>query len=52
MRALVDMRKNAKEKELEALLSGGNDSCSCFIEVLEFAFSSSSKRKENLFSLK
>ncbi|KAJ3683053.1 hypothetical protein LUZ60_013280 [Juncus effusus] len=33
MRALVEMRKCAKEKELEALLSGENDSCSCFIEV-------------------
>lgn len=40
MRALIDMRKNAKEKELEALLSEDNDSCSCFIEVavLEFPF--------------
>ncbi|XP_078160276.1 peptide chain release factor 2 isoform X3 [Carex rostrata] len=33
MRALADMRKNAKEKELEALLSRDNDSCSCFIEI-------------------
>ncbi|KAJ3699767.1 hypothetical protein LUZ61_003472 [Rhynchospora tenuis] len=33
MRALVDMRKNAKDKELEAILSGENDSCSCFIEI-------------------
>ena len=32
MRALADMR-SAKEKELNALLSGDNDSCSCFIEV-------------------
>ncbi|KAJ1297485.1 hypothetical protein BS78_01G380000 [Paspalum vaginatum] len=30
---LADMRRNAKEKELNALLSGDNDSCSCFIEV-------------------
>ncbi|XP_072977962.1 peptide chain release factor PrfB2, chloroplastic [Typha angustifolia] len=33
MRALLDMRRNVKEKELEALLSRDNDSCSCFIEV-------------------
>ncbi|URD84593.1 peptide chain release factor 2 [Musa troglodytarum] len=33
MKALVNMRRTAKEKELEALLSGDNDSCSCFIEV-------------------
>ncbi|TVU47329.1 hypothetical protein EJB05_06925 [Eragrostis curvula] len=33
MKALVDMRRSAKEKELNALLSGENDSCSCFIEV-------------------
>ncbi|RWW23649.1 hypothetical protein BHE74_00003492 [Ensete ventricosum] len=34
MKALVSMRRNAKEKELEALLSGDHDSCSCFIEVI------------------
>lgn len=34
MKALLDMRRNAKEKELEALLSGDRDSCSCFIEVI------------------
>jgi len=28
------MRRNAKEKELEALLSGEQDSCSCYIEVI------------------
>ncbi|KAK3147467.1 hypothetical protein QOZ80_3BG0282710 [Eleusine coracana subsp. coracana] len=33
MRALADMRRSAKEKELHALLSGDNDSYSCFIEV-------------------
>ncbi|XP_062211000.1 peptide chain release factor PrfB2, chloroplastic-like [Phragmites australis] len=33
MRALADMRRSAKEKELNALLSGDNDSCSCFMEV-------------------
>uniref|UniRef100_A0A0E0KCR0 Peptide chain release factor domain-containing protein n=1 Tax=Oryza punctata TaxID=4537 RepID=A0A0E0KCR0_ORYPU len=33
MRALAEMRRSAKEKELNALLSGDNDSCSCFIEV-------------------
>ncbi|KAF8683885.1 hypothetical protein HU200_044827 [Digitaria exilis] len=33
MSALADMRRSAKEKELSALLSGDNDSCSCFIEV-------------------
>ena len=33
MRALADMRRSAKEKELNALLSGDNDYCSCFIEV-------------------
>ncbi|GJN08095.1 hypothetical protein PR202_ga25984 [Eleusine coracana subsp. coracana] len=33
MRALADMRRSAKEKELNALLSGDSDSYSCFIEV-------------------
>ncbi|MED6193106.1 Peptide chain release factor PrfB2, chloroplastic [Stylosanthes scabra] len=33
LKALRNMRRNAKEKELEALLSGEQDSCSCFIEV-------------------
>ncbi|XP_011627360.1 peptide chain release factor PrfB2, chloroplastic [Amborella trichopoda] len=33
MKALLKMRRVAKEKELEALLSGEHDSCSCFIEV-------------------
>ncbi|XP_006649959.1 peptide chain release factor PrfB2, chloroplastic [Oryza brachyantha] len=33
MRALAEMRRSAKEKELNALLSRDNDSCSCFIEV-------------------
>ncbi|XP_077240802.1 peptide chain release factor 2 [Tasmannia lanceolata] len=33
MKALITMRRDAKEKELEALLAGENDSCSCFIEV-------------------
>ncbi|PIA54477.1 hypothetical protein AQUCO_00900788v1 [Aquilegia coerulea] len=33
MKALLKMRRTAKEKELEALLSGEQDSCSCFIEV-------------------
>ncbi|KAF8401341.1 hypothetical protein HHK36_012275 [Tetracentron sinense] len=33
MKALLMMRRYAKEKELEALLSGEQDSCSCFIEV-------------------
>ncbi|KAJ0979861.1 hypothetical protein J5N97_015335 [Dioscorea zingiberensis] len=33
MKALLNMRRTAKEKELEALLAGDNDSCSCFIEV-------------------
>lgn len=33
MKALLNMRRNAKERELEALLSGDHDSCSCFIEV-------------------
>ncbi|CAI9769373.1 unnamed protein product [Fraxinus pennsylvanica] len=31
--ALLTMRRNIKEKELEALLAGEHDSCSCFIEV-------------------
>lgn len=34
LKALLDMRRNAKEKELEALLSGELDSCSCYIEVV------------------
>ncbi|CAN6301161.1 unnamed protein product [Urochloa humidicola] len=33
MSALANMRRSAKEKELNALLCGDNDSCSCFIEV-------------------
>lgn len=33
MEALLEMRRSAKEKELEAMLSGEHDSCSCFIEV-------------------
>lgn len=33
MEALLRIRKNVKEKELEALLSGEHDNCSCFIEV-------------------
>lgn len=33
MRALADMRRDAKEKELNALLSGDNDVYPCFIEV-------------------
>ncbi|KAJ7977866.1 Peptide chain release factor [Quillaja saponaria] len=33
LKALLNMRRNSKEKELEALLSGEQDSCSCFIEV-------------------
>jgi len=28
------MRRDAKEKELEALLAGEQDSCSCYIEVV------------------
>ncbi|KAJ4954622.1 hypothetical protein NE237_011405 [Protea cynaroides] len=33
LRALLMMRSSVKEKELEALLAGEQDSCSCFIEV-------------------
>ncbi|KAA8545243.1 hypothetical protein F0562_020027 [Nyssa sinensis] len=33
LKALLRMRRNSKEKELEALLAGEQDSCSCFIEV-------------------
>ncbi|XP_022159817.1 peptide chain release factor PrfB2, chloroplastic isoform X2 [Momordica charantia] len=33
LNALLRMRRNSKEKELEALLAGENDSCSCYIEV-------------------
>ncbi|KAM0890569.1 hypothetical protein ACQ4PT_026936 [Festuca glaucescens] len=33
MRALADMRRDAKEKELNALLSGDHDPYPCFIEV-------------------
>lgn len=33
MKALIRMRRLSKEKELEALLAGEHDSCSCFIEV-------------------
>ncbi|KAK4489163.1 hypothetical protein RD792_004957 [Penstemon davidsonii] len=33
MEALLALRRHIKEKELEALLAGEQDSCSCFIEV-------------------
>ncbi|KAG9441755.1 hypothetical protein H6P81_017609 [Aristolochia fimbriata] len=33
MKALLRMRRNVKEKEIEALLSGEQDPCPCFIEV-------------------
>ncbi|KAG8363895.1 hypothetical protein BUALT_Bualt19G0070100 [Buddleja alternifolia] len=33
LKALHTLRSNIKEKELEALLAGEQDSCSCFIEV-------------------
>ncbi|KAL2924786.1 Peptide chain release factor PrfB2 chloroplastic [Bienertia sinuspersici] len=33
MKALLRMRRDSKEKELEAMLSGEHDSASCFIEV-------------------
>ncbi|XP_010480243.1 PREDICTED: peptide chain release factor PrfB2, chloroplastic-like [Camelina sativa] len=33
LKALIDMRRVSKEKELEALLSAENDPCSCYIEV-------------------
>ncbi|KAL8540863.1 hypothetical protein ACS0TY_002194 [Phlomoides rotata] len=33
MNALLKLRRHIKEKELEALLAGEHDSCSCFIEV-------------------
>ncbi|XP_019242797.1 PREDICTED: peptide chain release factor PrfB2, chloroplastic isoform X1 [Nicotiana attenuata] len=33
VKALLRIRRNVKEKELEALLSGEHDYCSCFIEV-------------------
>lgn len=33
MNALLNMRKDSKEKELEAMLAGEHDPCSCFIEV-------------------
>jgi len=34
MKALLNMRINAKEKELEALLADEQDSRSCYIEVV------------------
>ena len=33
MKALLRMRRDSKEKELAAMLSGEHDSSSCFIEV-------------------
>ncbi|KAJ1417176.1 Peptide chain release factor class I/class II [Sesbania bispinosa] len=33
LKALLHMRRNTKEKELEALLAGEQDPCSCYIEV-------------------
>jgi len=34
LKGLLNMRRDAKEKELEALLAGEQDSCSCYIEVV------------------
>lgn len=34
VKALLDMRRNSKEKELEALLAGEQDLYSCYIEVV------------------
>ena len=34
VKALLEMRRGAKEKELEALLAGEHDFCTCFIEVI------------------
>jgi hypothetical protein len=33
LKALLQMRRNSNEKEQEALLSGEQDSCPCYIEV-------------------
>ncbi|KAL1088317.1 hypothetical protein V6Z11_D08G243200 [Gossypium hirsutum] len=33
VKALLRMRRDSKDKELEALLAGEHDSCSCYIEV-------------------
>ncbi|CAL1383951.1 unnamed protein product [Linum trigynum] len=33
LKAMLEMRRNSKEKELEALLYAEHDSCSCYIEV-------------------
>ncbi|KAB2634675.1 peptide chain release factor 1-like [Pyrus ussuriensis x Pyrus communis] len=33
MNALLNMRRTSKEKEIEALLAGEQDPCSCYIEV-------------------
>uniref|UniRef100_A0A2N9IDN1 Peptide chain release factor domain-containing protein n=1 Tax=Fagus sylvatica TaxID=28930 RepID=A0A2N9IDN1_FAGSY len=33
LKALLKMRRNSKEKELQAMLAGEHDSCSCYIEV-------------------
>ncbi|WCJ43041.1 Peptide chain release factor 2 [Euphorbia peplus] len=33
LQALLEMRRNSTEKELEALLAGEQDPCSCYIEV-------------------
>lgn len=33
MNALLSLRSSIKEKEIEALLAGEHDPCSCFIEV-------------------
>lgn len=33
LKALLTMRRSSKERELEALLSGEQDPCSCYIEV-------------------
>lgn len=36
LKALLQMRRTIKEKELEALLAGEHDSCSCYIEVVSY----------------
>ncbi|KAB1224778.1 Peptide chain release factor 2 [Morella rubra] len=46
LKALLRMRRNSKEKELQALLSGELDSCSCYIEDSTFEFERKRNRPE------
>lgn len=50
MNALLNMRRTSKEKEIEALLAGEQDPCSCYIEV-RFIYESCFLHQQLLYSL-